>query len=164
MEPSFLTDDFESLNSEQIYYYKQLQKKIMDFGGTLYKTHSVSLSLLTHKMGISPLSSGNTEVLDVICKRPNISYPIADNDFKADGVRKVIRGIIQSWKKNFKRKLSIICTLFFFVAFLHFISLLNKCVPLNLTEVDFLWFISVSSSSPSITFQVPTSGLSKDRE
>ena len=102
MEPSFLTDDFESLNSEQIYYYKQLQKKIMDFGGTLYKTHSVSLSLLTHKMGIGPLSSGNTEVLDVICKRPNISYPIADNDFNADGVRKVIRGIIQSWKKSLR--------------------------------------------------------------
>ena len=38
----------------------------MDFGGTFYKTPSVSLSLLTHKMGISPLSSGKTEVLALL--------------------------------------------------------------------------------------------------
>ena len=50
----------------------------MDFGGTFYKTPSVSLSLLTHKMGISPLSSGKTEVLDVVCTRPNISYTTAE--------------------------------------------------------------------------------------
>lgn len=38
LKPSFLTDDFQSLNSEQIYYYKQLQKKIMYFEGTFYNT------------------------------------------------------------------------------------------------------------------------------
>lgn len=76
MEPGFLPDDFQSPNSEQIYYYKQLQKT-MDFGVTWYKSYFLSLSLLSHKMGIIPTSSGNTEALDVICKRPNVILPIS---------------------------------------------------------------------------------------
>lgn len=72
MEPGFLPDDFQSLDSEQIYYHKQFQKGPWSLEWPLTShLHSLSLSLLTYKMGIIPTSSSNTEVLDTICKGPN---------------------------------------------------------------------------------------------